>query len=124
MIITFLQCGILKPPINRELQLHCDYIIQYKLTTTELNPKNQVDDKILELKLSKLNKSKNIEIKPFFEAITSKAFQVAVIIAFETFYSLQAKKRKFKTRDEAAEVYINLLNGISIDQWLFIFTLG
>jgi hypothetical protein len=83
---------------------------------------NQVDDKILELKLSKLNKSKNIEIKPFFEAITSKAFQVAVIIAFETFYSLQAKKRKFKTRDEAAEVYINLLNGISIDQWLFIFT--
>ena len=83
---------------------------------------NQVDDKIKELKLIKLKKKKEIEAKPFFEAITSKAFQVAVVIAFETFYSQQSKPRKFKSRNDAVQTYIELLNEVSIERWLFIFT--
>jgi len=83
---------------------------------------NQVDEKIQELKLKRLGRKKEIEIKPFFEAITSKAFQVAVVIAFETFYSQQAKKRKYKNRDEAVQAYVNFLNEVSIEKWLFIFT--
>jgi hypothetical protein len=83
---------------------------------------NQVDEKIKELKLIKLGLKKEDEVKPFFEAVTSKAFQVAVVIAFETFYSQQAKKRKFKSRNEAVQTYVDLLNEVSIDKWHFIFT--
>jgi hypothetical protein len=106
--------------------------LYYSINTNISNPNsmlltyktalNQVDEKIKELKLIKLGLKKEIESKPFFEAITSKAFQVAVVIAFETFYSQQAKKRKFKNRDEAVQTYVDLLNEVSIKKWLFIFT--
>lgn len=43
-------------------------------------------------------------------------------MAFESFYSNQAKKRKLNSREDAVLIYINLLNDISIKQWIFIFS--
>ncbi len=82
---------------------------------------NQVDSKIKTLKMNQLGLNNESEVKSYFDAVTSKAFQVAVIMAFESFFSNQSKKRKFKSRGEAVSIYVDLLNHISLKQWIFIF---
>lgn len=83
---------------------------------------NEVDIKIKELKVKNLGVKKENEIKPFFDAVTSKAFQVGVIMAFESFFTNQGKKRKLSSREDAVLIFIRLLNGISIKQWVYIFS--
>lgn len=82
----------------------------------------QVEEQIKKLKLKILDSKKDSVVKAFFEAITSKAFQVGVVMAFESFFSNQAKKRKLKNREEAVDIYLELLNNTSIKQWVYIFS--
>ena len=106
--------------------------LYYSINMNVMNPnsmiqtyktaQSQVDSHIKSLKINSLGLKKEIEVKPFFDAVTSKAFQVGVIMAFESFYSNQAKKRKLKSREDAVLIYIKLLNDISIKQWIFIFS--
>jgi hypothetical protein len=106
--------------------------LYYSINMNVMNPnsmlltyktaQSQVDSHIKILKINNLCLKKESEVKPFFDAVTSKAFQVGVIMAFESFYSNQAKKRRLNSREDAVLIYINLLNDISIKQWIFIFS--
>lgn len=83
---------------------------------------NEVDKKIKKLKIQHLGVKNENEIKPFFDAVTSKAFQVGVIMAFESFFSNQGKIRNLSSREDAVSIYIDLINGVSIKQWVYIFS--